>query len=163
MAKFYAGIGSRETPSHILTLMTGIAEYLAIREWTLRSGGANGADSAFENGAEAKEIYLPWQGFNGNASPLFRPTPEAIKMAEKYHPAWHKLRRGARLLMARNCHQVLGLDLKTPVEMVICWTKDAAGGGGTGQAIRIARDLGIPVNDLADGITRDSWEAKIEP
>ncbi|HRY03076.1 MAG TPA: hypothetical protein P5256_08115, partial [Beijerinckiaceae bacterium] len=33
---------------------------------------------------------------------------------------------------------------------VICWTKDARGGGGTGQAIRLARAHGVPVFDLAD-------------
>jgi hypothetical protein len=32
----------------------------------------------------------------------------------------------------------------------LCWTKGAAGGGGTGQAIRIARSRDIPVFDLAD-------------
>lgn len=163
MAKYYAGIGSRETPGHVCSLMTKIAEYLAIRDFTLRSGGANGADTAFEEGAEAKEIFLPWKGFNGNASPLFMPTAEAMEMAKKYHPAWHKLSRGGRLLMARNCHQMLGLDLKTPVDFVICWTKNAEGSGGTGQAIRIARDLDIWVNDLADDTTRDSWEMTIEP
>jgi hypothetical protein len=51
-------------------------------------------------------------------------------------------------MMARNCYQMLGLDLKTPVEFVICWTPQGKGAGGTGQALRIARDLKIPIYDL---------------
>ena len=50
--------------------------------------------------------------------------------------------------MARNCHQVLGQDLKTPVDFIVCWTKDGGESGGTGQALRIARDLNIPVYNL---------------
>lgn len=37
-----------------------------------------------------------------------------------------------------------------PVDFVVCWTKEAKGGGGTGQALRIARDRGIAVYDLDD-------------
>ena len=37
--------------------------------------------------------------------------------------------------MARNVHQVLGADLKTPVKMIICWTPDGSldGKGTTEQ------------------------------
>ena len=57
-------------------------------------------------------------------------------------------------MMTRNVHQILGLDLRTPTSAVICWTADGATSittedtGGTGQAIRIASDLGIPVFNL---------------
>jgi hypothetical protein len=150
---FYAGIGSRETPAEICRLMTNIAIKLAQEGYTLRSGAADGADRAFELGADidggAKEIYIPWLGFNGSSSKL-TPTPEAFEMAEKYHPAWHKCNIGARKLHARNCHQVLGYDLKTPVDRVICWTKDAAGGGGTGQTLRVAKGHHITIDDLGD-------------
>ena len=37
---------------------------------TLRSGGADGADLAFEIGAANKEIYLPSKDFNNNSSDL---------------------------------------------------------------------------------------------
>lgn len=54
----YAGIGSRETPRSILDLMTAIARKLEALGYTLRSGGATGADTAFEEGVERlKEIY----------------------------------------------------------------------------------------------------------
>jgi predicted Rossmann fold nucleotide-binding protein DprA/Smf involved in DNA uptake len=63
--KPYAGIGSRRTPSEILELMKEIGSKLEIEGWLLRSGGAPGADQAFEAGIskdEAKQIWLPWQG-----------------------------------------------------------------------------------------------------
>lgn len=155
---YYAGIGSRETPPDILALMTKIAVSLAKSGHILRSGGADGADSAFEAGANEKEIYLPWLGFNGNPSKLL-PSKEAFIMAEKFHPAWHKCSHAARKLHARNCHQVMGKDLKTPSAFIICWTKGALGGGGTGQAIRIAKAHDIPVHDLADKNTEKHYVA----
>ena len=65
--KFYAGIGSRKTPPSILRIMEHWADTLARDGWVLRSGGAPGADSAFERGALAgtTQIFLPWPGFEG--------------------------------------------------------------------------------------------------
>lgn len=150
--QFYAGIGSRDTPLDFLELMTKVGQYLAGLGFVLRSGGANGADSYFEKGCDLasgpKEIYLPWNGFNGNKSLLYPPSQTCIDIAKKYHPAWEKLSQGAQKLQARNANQILGLDLKTPSSFVICWTKNGAGQGGTGQAIRMANDYKIPVFDM---------------
>ncbi len=44
--------------------------------------------------------------------------------------------------------QVLGSDLETPVSFVVCWTIGGKISGGTGQALRIAKDLGIPIFNL---------------
>lgn len=44
----YAGIGSRETPLSMLRTMTKVADMLAKKGYTLNSGGAIGADVAFE-------------------------------------------------------------------------------------------------------------------
>lgn len=150
----YAGIGSRETPSNILRVMDNLA-YLLAPYATLRSGGARGADSAFEFGAQSaygkREIYLPWQGYKGRRdSAILEPSPEAFQIASEYHPAWDRCSEVARALHARNSHIVLGRFLNDPVEVVICWTQGAKGGGGTGQALRIARDKCIEVWDLAD-------------
>lgn len=148
--RFYTGIGSRKTPFAVLRIMQRIAKNMNTVGYILRSGGAVGADSAFEKGAgDKKEIYLPWLGFNSNQSTLL-PTEEAFEMAAKYHPAWHNCDDRARAFHARNCHQVLGHDLKTPTTMVICWTLASSEGGGTGQAVRIAKAYGIKVDNLAD-------------
>src|ERR1044072_4305468 len=105
MNKYYAGIGSRETPENIQKDMYCIAGHLAQINYTLRSGGADGADLAFEKGCDfvkgKKDIYLPWKDFNGNNSPLYNISDEAYDLAATIHPAWFKLRFGARKLHAR--------------------------------------------------------------
>lgn len=72
--KFWTGVGSRETPRDILDLMEDIAFKLSQDKWILRSGGAEGADTAFEIGAlnsfteVVPEIYIPWLNFNNHDS-----------------------------------------------------------------------------------------------
>ena len=158
----YAGIGSRETPEDIYFRLMTSSKKLAQKGFTLRSGGADGADKACETGAilglGEREIYLPWKKFNGNASPLFNVSKEALKLAEEYHPTWERLSHGAKLLMGRNCYQVLGLSLNDPVEFILCWTKDGGATGGTGQALRIAEDWQIPVYNLFSMSDEDIWK-----
>jgi len=151
MAKRYAGIGSRKTPKDIQEHMTLIASFLEAQGYILQSGGADGADQAFELGVknpEMKKIFLPWRNFNKNPSPLSEVSKEALKLAAKFHPAWYMLPQAAKRLMARNGYQVLGETLDTPVEFVICYTPLGTADGGTGQAIRIAQHHNIPVFNL---------------
>ena len=149
----YAGIGSRRSPLDTLAEMKTIGKELAIRGWTLRSGGATGADSCFEQGCDevkgSKEIFLPWKGFNNSTSQLFTPSQEALLMAEKIYPAWNNCSQGAKKLHARNCHQLLGIDLKTPADLVICWTPGGKEVGGTATAIKLARENGVRIINLA--------------
>ena len=149
--KIYTGIGSRQTPFDILKVMKQLSAYLQGKGYTLRSGGASGADSAFESGITdntMKEIYLPWKGFENNKSSLYEISPGAFILAEHYHPAWEHLSPAAKKFHARNVYQVLGLDLQTPTDFVICWTKDGDLKGGTAQALRIALDKKIPIFNL---------------
>jgi hypothetical protein len=152
----YAGIGSRETPQDIQNLMSEIAWQLS-PNWILHSGYADGADMAFFRGAMegqgAMVNFIPWPRFNGAPDdhrfvvPAL--TQRHLDLAQRFHPAWEKCSEGAKKLHARNGCQILGLDLMTPVDMVICWTKGGLRGGGTGQALRIAAAYEIPIFDLA--------------
>jgi hypothetical protein len=147
--RHYAGIGSRSTPPEFLALMTRVAAYLKTQNFTLRSGAAQGADSAFEAGADTQaEIFLPWQGYNGKVSGYPAPELNATLHAAQFHPAWDRLPNSVRMLMARNSYQVLGFNLADPVAFVICWTPGGRGEGGTGQALRIAHHHSIPVFDM---------------
>lgn len=148
-----------------MELMTALAHDLAFHV-TLRSGGAPGADTAFETGvAKAKgymDIYLPWKGFNKNASPLYGVCAAALEMASRVHPAWNALVKdgsypsAGQKLHARNCYQVLGKDLNRPSLFVVCWTPDGAETsasrqrttGGTGTAIALGDRNGVPVFNL---------------
>lgn len=159
----YAGIGSRSTPPDILVFMEKIAKRLSKLGFILRSGGADGADSAFEKTAILKEIYLPWENFRGNKSIYTEPKYQAYSIAKEIHPAWNRLNSTAQKLMARNSHQILGIDLKTPCHFVVCWTPDgcetketrAIKTGGTGQAIELANINNIPVFNLKNDDAMD--------
>lgn len=156
----YAGIGSRRTPPDIIKVMEDFAAWAAPHA-TLLSGGAPGADQAFEFGARVLgsgqvETYLPWKGFAGiENGTIENPSQAALEIAQKYHPRYSYLKRGAKLLMGRNSYQVLGKDLMSPVDLVVCWTPDGSldgkgnDTGGTGQALRIAADNDIAILNLA--------------
>lgn len=145
---FYAGIGARSTPDYILNDMFELAKFLKERNFCLRSGGAKGADQAFEAGVGfQKEIFIPFENFNGYklSNNVFSPNKESFKIAEHFHPNWKSCKEFARYAHARNAHIVLGKNLKTPVKFVCCFTLNSDIIGGTGLAIRIANEFKIPV------------------
>lgn len=159
--KYYAGVGSRETPELYLEAIRKTAGILGGMGFILRSGAADGADKAFEQGADdyshRKEIWIPWRGFKSYSGLANYPTADHYDMAKTVHPAWEYLSEVAKALHARNTGQILGKDLMTPVEFVLCWTKDQAqthtevsrSTGGTGTAIKLASLNAIPVINLA--------------
>lgn len=153
--KTYTGIGSRSAPLDVLELCTYIATMLDRDGWYLRSGGAPGCDQAFEAGSNNAAIYLPWPKFRTGVfttmSVWYVPSPsnEARMLAGERISGYHHMKRGTQALLARNMHQVLGFSLNHPTDFVICWTPDAEIVGGTAHAIRLAKDKGIPVYNLA--------------
>jgi len=163
MEIYYTGIGSRETPNDIRTKMSQAAKVMAGLGFILRSGGAGGADTAFYEGVKQAqvadrfaEIYVPKVPFNGFSpeygnfgTVLGPPTKNARLLAKKYHPNWPVLGDLGRDFMARNAYQVLGSDLNTPSSFILCWTPNGKVVGGTGQALRMADDLDIPVLNFA--------------
>lgn len=154
----YAGIGARETPGEILDSMRNAATALAKANVKLRTGGARGADQAFFDGwkkigqEQLIEVFVPYSGFCGfkvGEGPVYGPpTQQARLLAKEYHPNWTVLSNIGRDFMARNTYQVLGLDLKTPCDFILCWTKNGKIKGGTGQALRMATALKIPIFNL---------------
>ena len=161
----YAGIGSRETPLDVLNQMTTLGWELEKLGFKLYSGAADGADKAFSNSSSNKVEFIPWKGFNNcftGIVPVL--TDELLAIAESVHPAWDKCSQGAKKLHARNCHQILGEDLNSPVDFVLCWTPDGAetktsyNTGGTGQAIRLANRYGIPVINMYNA----DWKQRLD-
>lgn len=149
--RYYAGIGARMTPTDVLNQMRNIAVQLALRGWALRSGGAKGADTAFEQATKLVGGYKMIR-----CATLHKPLMEHAAM---FHPAWDKLDLTAQALHARNSAIMLGDWLDDPVSFVVCWTPDAAIKGGTGQALRIAGAYGVPVFNLAEaGAESRLWE-----
>jgi hypothetical protein len=152
----YAGIGARKTPFKVLGQMQEVARQLDASGWLLRSGAAEGADSAFAAGARPgrKEIHLPWQGYNGVHADgrdnfLITPTTRMADIAAANHPNWDNLKIMVKLFMVRNTTIILGRDLDSYVRMVICWTENGRLTGGTAHGIRIAHAFDIPVFNIA--------------
>jgi hypothetical protein len=173
MTKYYAGIGSRDTPESVCDEMRHIASELSIKKgYVLRSGGADGADTAFEEGAlkwaeywlegNGIEVYLPCKGFNSHPSIDFiRVSQKAKEIASELHPAWDRCSDFAKKLLGRNVYQILGYDFRTPSSFVVCWTKNAKIRGGTAIGIRLAKRHGIPVYNLADVEQQREFYTKI--
>lgn len=137
--KYYAGIGSRNTPKDIINLMSEISAKLFSEGWTCRTGGAIGADTAFEQGAilagrsqhlNTIQVFKP----NGTIrewfySSPFKETPSkriirlpddcwnlATEIASQNHPVWHHLKGYTKNLMIRNVFQILGTVKKVEYE-----------------------------------------------
>lgn len=169
--KIYAGVGARKTPPEILNQMYDIAGDLACLSYKLRSGGAEGADEFFYKGnghlAGGMEIFLPKEKFRGFRSQVFPDgsfitheiSSEAFEMAEELLGPSHWANLGDfKCFHARNCHQVLGANLDSPVDFVLCWTPGGKTTGGTATAIKLARRHNIPVINMAT----EGWKQKLE-
>lgn len=173
--KWFAGIGSRKIDlnSDEAKLMYKAVYQLAKLGYGMTSGSALGADLLCEqayrmairfghSNSENIKIFIPWIGFNKtkwsehHIIPSREITEKALTIAGSLHPNWNNCRHKAKLLHARNVNQVMGEDLKTIVDFVLCWTQDGVedgtkttwNTGGTGGAIRLATSLGIPVFNL---------------
>lgn len=162
----YAGIGARSTPPDVLEKMRKAAKAMAGMGFVLRSGGARGADTAFYEGVCEKtdpaghaEIFLPYDGFNGHRYDgtvfIGPPNKEARLLASKFHPNWPVLGCRGRDFMARNAYQVLGYDLDRPCDFILCWTPNGKVVGGTGQALRMAKEYDIPVINFGNSSDDD--------
>lgn len=156
--KYLTGIGARTTPISIKPLIAELAMWFKHNNYVLRSGGAHGSDSfweeSYQNPPIESEIYLPFKNFNNNKSSLYGVCQKALNIAESVHPNWRACSEHAKLLHGRNVYQILGKDLNTPSDLVICWTPDAKIVGGTATAIKLARQYGISVFNLACEIDR---------
>jgi hypothetical protein len=153
--KFYAGIGSRKTPAEVCSRMTRLARTLRSADYIMRSGGAKNADTAFAAGAGTDAvIYLPFADCDiletGAKRIVCGDDPRLRAIAAGLHPAWQACDAFARAMLTRNVAQIIGHEPEDPVsEFVVCWTPFGAGGGGTGGALRVAKERGVPIYDLA--------------
>ncbi len=154
--KFYTGIGSRICPKDICEIMSACSRNLELKGLTLRSGGAEGADWAFQSGVEkAAQIWLPWKYFNQeyqNEKPLhnYRVVAADDKEANdslSFHPNAANLKDSVKKMMVRNFRQVIGLN-EPNSSYLICWTPGGEEIGGSAQALRIAGYYGIPIFNL---------------
>ena len=168
--KCYAGIGARKTPQSILQVMADTAYILAQDGYTCHTGAALGPDQAFGNAAHylatPLHLFLPWASYeeawvNTKRGGLTEVTvingtdTAAMQSVFNFHPAADKLKQAVIKLHARNYLIING------VEFVVCYTPGGNGQGGTGQGIRIAKSMHIPVYDLGNTNTLLAFKTKI--
>lgn len=175
----YAGIGSRETPPYILSLMTRMGRVMALEGHTLRSGGADGADEAFQIGCGEVdeglvEVWLPYANFrfelnrrfpNRNVDLSNLAYTIARRTCENKSKGWWERNTSfGKDAKARNVHIILGSDCQTPVDLVTCWAPVDKGGfetGGTGHGTAVARDHNIQVINLFFDEHREAIEERV--
>ena len=166
----YAGIGASNAPAETRTLMTDVAQRLAEEDFLLRTGGGQGSEEAFENGARLADgrwrVYLPHDGYRGRESGVDGATADipdhAFAFAAERHDNWDNLTEATQRQYARNAVQILGEDLESPADVVICWTRDGATTGVTGQAIALAEEYDIPVVNLGDSDAPNNVDDVVE-
>jgi hypothetical protein len=149
-----AGIGSRETPTNIQSVMIKLGYALAEQGRILHSGGAEHADKPFQEGVESfcrkqninacerQKIFIPKDNFKGLKADEqrgivnFENTDNynnAVRMAAEFYLTKSSTEETLKSwphwmkgYMGRNCYQILSEDLVSPVSAVICWTKDGS-------------------------------------
>jgi hypothetical protein len=131
--------------------------------YALRSGAAEGSDSYFEGCSTNafNEIYLPKDGFNGRNGDCrgaidarYLPNyQKARRIASKVVSHWNSIQSDFALQAhTRNIYQVLGLDLDSPSDFLVCCAPPLKGkpfvDGGTNTAVIMAFRNNVPIFNL---------------
>ena len=163
MAKYITVIGSRETPQWALDRMAEVMLDYLDEGYIARSGGANGADHVVTQFCPPyqREIYIPWDGFNGlyhNGRDIIRWDFSPVKNDATATAQEVRTLLGAPQLTkqshinfhSRNMMQVLGYNLDTPSDLILCYTDNGEFKGGTASALMLGRELGIKIINLGE-------------
>jgi hypothetical protein len=159
-------VGTRDPDDNQAMLARHSADTLSsVYKCGITTGGADGIDLAAMLGTAPGHltVYLPWESYKWDTIPahakrvVAHPQLHAtwFESVDLYHPAPERIGRGVRALHARNYGIVEHDDL-------LLAFPNHTGGGGTGQTIRIAKALGIPVIQVNRGSAPISKEEFIE-
>lgn len=173
--KYFTLVGSRQTSQDSQIILRELSKQLLKLGYIGRSGAAKGADeclevASFVTGIPNVEIYLPWGGFQErvaddihyiNAQTLSN-YEQARILAAQIHGGFRYCSFGAKSLHTRNVYQVLGRDLSTPSDLVVCCAPPDTSGkgviGGTRTAVKLAKNLNIPTLNVYGLCEEDSRE-----
>lgn len=148
-------IGTRAPDIEQAVLARALANSLS-RDYKvmISTGGALGIDHEAMESTEPGRllVYLPWIPYNVNVIPhhartiVYNPKIHSkwTESVSLYHPSPERLSKGAINLMARN------YGIVEHANLVVAFPNET-GEGGTGQGIRIAKALGIPVIQINKG------------
>ena len=150
--KTYAGIGNRVLPKGAESLIKDAAERMNALQYVCRTGGAPGADALFEKYAQSSIVYLPWRGFNGHGSPAIiagemDTYAMAVDFLRNIFDYFDAMDSKSQKFYVRNLFILHGADLNSIVDRVIFYNTQTT--GGTVATIKMAKFMGIPVENLA--------------
>jgi hypothetical protein len=158
MIRRVAIIGTRRPSRKHYQLMSLWAEELTALGIEVSTGAARGSDQAAMYGSSKGDpsklhIFLPWKGFNRELIPEEanvtvydkRVHTKWIKSVQWYHPNYRALTDGGVSLHARNYGIVADPE---PVDFVIACPHNLFDLGGTGQGMRVAEALKVPVYNI---------------
>ena len=154
----YVGIGPQTAGEAVIEMSKAFATAMAEMKWTLRSGGAEGMDEAFEAGCDSvqgtKEIFIPDAGFrkrNNSTDKIVHTLDKhlnAIQQAKPFFPTWDKLGTTTQMFLVRNVFALFGEKLNKPANLVVTWNQYE--GTGSFQLLQMAKTAGIPAFNLAE-------------
>ena len=154
----YVGIGPRAAGETVFAMCKTFAIAMAEMKWTLRSGGAEGMDEAFEAGCDSvqgtKEIYVPEAGFRNRINRTDKVVHtldkhiEAIRQVAPLFPTWDKLGTTTQMFLVRNVFALYGEKLNKPANLVVTWNQYE--GTGSFHLLQMAKSSGIPAFNLAE-------------
>lgn len=153
--RYFTGVGHRDVKHFFVTLASYISEVAVKKGYKLRTGDAIGMDHGFRSGTKAhqRDVYsakkLPW-AIHG---PSCNNWDDALAIAGSIHPNWGVCTPYVKALHARNVFQVLGEDINTPSDFLVCYARPVDEErtmvkGGTNTTYQIARDWNIPIFNL---------------
>lgn len=166
MQKYFAGVGSRETPKNIMELMIRLGRTATDLGYKFRSGDAYNADKAFWYGVQQSkkfedigaEIIIIEDGFRGRTtdekifydySKLSQDIKDqCMEIAKGVRGSFHGLNEMGIALHSRNVVQIKGLDLKSNVDILFLYAPLNRNGrvkGGTATAHDLAVKEEVPV------------------
>jgi hypothetical protein len=189
--RWYAGVGSRETPIEIWKLMYEVGFFMPFLGWGLSSGGAvkqpdtgpevDSADDAFYRGALASPVMNPatmlriylinarWEHYKVNPAvgllnSLDYPETwqEATEIMERARGTLAGLRDAGLKLHTRNVYQVLGHDLKTPVSQLMCYARPIGNKGQVKGGTNTAVQVAVQANIPVMNLYEDETRQRVE-
>lgn len=168
--RYWTGVGSRSITKEEQELAVYVAETITRRfGMVLRSGAAEGADTAFQKGVcnvnpKYCQIWTPWNNFRPKeqhtgfpSCSYTTPTTEMFEKAREAFistgiiPWFDRMKQGAQKLHGRNFYQVRG-GYGEPLSKVCIYIADEDDNGevsgGTRSAVLLARHYKIPTYNL---------------
>lgn len=154
---YIAIVGTRKPDRKMIHLAEHAAEVALASGFQLVTGGATGIDEvAMRVGHKACHVVLPWPSYNRHLLErygiekvtVYNPRIHFSWKASvwKYHPAAHRLDPPSMALHARN----YGIVCEAAGIVALPKINSRGDYGGTGQAIRIAKNQDIPLLLLDD-------------